>query len=278
MWTWKQLKNTCLLGMGGLFLSLSTCANSQSNSSENFSPRATKNLDKGDVEIVYAFPQDEVFQKIYEVLQETQEFETIADRLNSSYALPKNLTVKFKKCDEANAFYVNSKIEVFYELIQQYVEIFGDNIQSDQDFADEVIYSGLFTFFHELGHAFIDLYQLPITGLEENVADEFAAMMLLAMKDKDAVLAGMEQFDADAEEEEQLKVLPFWDAHGLGAQRYFNIECIIYGSDTEAFANLIRNELPEERAQLCPEDYQRRLRSWKFLLSPYRKKTSTLDI
>lgn len=37
--------------------------------------------------------------------------------------------------------------------------------------------------FHELGHAFISLYDLPITGREEDAVDQFAAI-LLAMGDE----------------------------------------------------------------------------------------------
>lgn len=85
----------------------------------------------------------------------------------------------------------------------------------------------------------------------------------------------MEQFDADAEEEEQLKELAFWDSHGLGAQRYYTVACIIYGSNPEKFADFVtRGDLPQERADLCPEDYQCRERSWNFLLAPYQKGSS----
>ena len=96
--------------------------------------------------------------------------------------------------------------------------------------------------------------------------------MLLALKDNDAVLASLEQFDADALEEAKLGDLPFWDAHGLSAQRFFNVACIIYGSNPSAFAKLAGEiALPAERAQFCPGDFQRRRRSWAILLSPYRK-------
>ncbi|WP_235109449.1 DUF4344 domain-containing metallopeptidase [Acaryochloris sp. 'Moss Beach'] len=195
-------------------------------------------------------------------------------QLNTKFAFSRDITVSFQECGEANAFYdpEQVKIDMCYELLKQYTDILGEDNQSPEAYADEVIYSALFTFFHELGHAFVDQYQLPITGLEENVVDEFAAVMLLELQDDDAVIAGIDQFDVDAEEEEQLQELPFWASHGLGAQRYYTISCIIYGSNPEKFADFVTSgDLPQERADLCPVDYQRRERSWKFLLAPYRK-------
>ncbi|KAI9131308.1 DUF4344 domain-containing metallopeptidase [Acaryochloris sp. CCMEE 5410] len=239
-----------------------------------------KITDQGDLRIVYVQPRDANFNVIYAALQDSLEFSVpqesdgLIAQLNTKFALPRDITVSFQECGEANAFYdpEQVKIEMCYELLKQYTDILGEDNQSSEAYADEVIYSALFTFFHELGHAFVDQYQLPITGLEENVVDEFATMMLLELQDDDAVIAGIDQFDVDAEEEEQLQELPFWTSHGLGAQRFYTVSCIIYGSNPEKFANFVTSgDLPQERADLCPVDYQRRERSWKFLLAPYRK-------
>lgn len=239
-----------------------------------------KLADQGDIRIVYVQPNDANFNAIYEALQNSLEFslpqesDGLIAQLNTKFAFPRDITISFQECGEANAFYdpEQVKIDMCYELLKQYTDILGEDNQSPEAYADEVIYSALFTFFHELGHAFVDQYQLPITGLEENVVDEFAAVMLLELQDDDAVIAGIDQFDVDAEEEEQLQELPFWASHGLGAQRYYTISCIIYGSNPEKFADFVTSgDLPQERADLCPVDYQRRERSWKFLLAPYRK-------
>jgi hypothetical protein len=52
----------------------------------------------------------------------------------------------------------------------------------------------------------------------------------------------------------------------------YNIACIMYGSDSEAFAEIVEDEwLPDERAELCPQEYQQKERSWGTLLAPYLK-------
>lgn len=276
-----------IVALGSMLWATSGCASplikaSPPGSIQTAQVSRQKITDQGDIRIVYVQPRDANFNAIYEALQDSLEFSVPQDKdgliaqLNTKFAFPRDITVSFQECGEANAFYdpEQVKIEMCYELIKQYTDILGEDNQSSEAYADEVIYSTLFTFFHELGHAFVDQYQLPITGLEENVVDEFAAVMLLELRDDDAVIAGIDQFDVDAEEEEQLQELPFWASHGLGVQRYYTVSCIIYGSNPDKFADFVTTgDLPQERADLCPVDYQRRERSWNFLLAPYRKAT-----
>lgn len=278
-WQWGVMIGSILWATSGC-ASPSINAFPQNKSIKIAQVSRQKMVDQGDIRIVYVQPQDTDFNVIYNALQDSLEFSVpqesdgLIAQLNAKFALPRDLTVSFQECGEANAFYdpEQVKIEMCYEFLKQYTDILGDANSSSDAYADEVIYSALFTFFHELGHAFVDQYQLPITGLEENVVDEFAAVMLLELQDDDAVIAGIDQFDVDAEEEEQLQEVPFWASHGLGAQRYYTVSCIIYGSNPDKFADFVTSgDLPQERADLCPVDYQRRERSWKFLLAPYRK-------
>lgn len=286
---WEPKPWQLLLTLSSLLWTSSGCAHAQQlNTSppqqqvQNILNSQPKIPDQGDIRIVHVPPQNNLYEPIAQALQDSLEFSAPQDpdglitQLNAKFALPRDLTVSFQECGESNEFYdpEQVKIEICYELLHQYVDIFGVESPSPNAFTDEVIYAALFTFFHELGHAFVDQLQLPITGLEENVVDEFAAIMLLELQDDDAVIAGMDQFDADAEEDKQLRDLPFWDSHGLSAQRYYTVACIIYGSDPQGFADFVTSgDLPAERAKLCPVDYQRRERSWKFLLAPYRKST-----
>ncbi|MBP0017920.1 MAG: hypothetical protein J7647_10225 [Cyanobacteria bacterium SBLK] len=120
-----------------------------------------------------------------------------------------------------------------YELIDGFITVFEDEIETDEDFENEAIDASLFTFFHELGHALVDLYQLPITGKEEDSVDSFATIILLNVYEDDyGVLSGMFQFDVEAEEEKKaLESLPFWYEHSLSSQRFYDTACLIYGND-----------------------------------------------
>jgi hypothetical protein len=46
--------------------------------------------------------------------------------------------------------------------------------------------------------------------------------------------------------------------------------CLIYGSNPDKFGEVItENELPEERAEQCPDEYRSISGSWNKLLAPY---------
>ncbi|WP_448571921.1 DUF4344 domain-containing metallopeptidase [Trichothermofontia sp.] len=231
-------------------------------------------VDAGDIQINYLPVADATFEAVYTILKDTQTIAEIADAVNSYLALPTDIPVNFMECGEANAFYdpENQEISMCYELIQAYVDIFTDEETSDEDYVNEVINATVFTFFHELGHALVDILELPITGKEEDVVDEFAAIMLLQSGDAGvaATLAGVVQFSVDAEQETELENLTFWGEHSLSSQRFYNIACFVYGSDPDTFSDFVADDfLPAERAQLCEDEYAQKVRSWDILLGPY---------
>jgi hypothetical protein len=74
---------------------------------------------------------------------------------------------------------------------------------------------------------------------------------------------------ADLEKGEQ-KI--YWDEHSLDEQRFYDTICLIYGHDPAKYAYLVTDKtLPEERAELCREDYPKIANSWHQLLVPYIK-------
>jgi hypothetical protein len=60
------------------------------------------------------------------------------------------------------------------------------------------------------------------------------------------------------------------DEHSLDAQRYYNLLCIVYGSDAARFAGIVKADLlPKERADRCPDESHKIIRSWARLLLPH---------
>lgn len=226
--------------------------------------------DEGDLVLDYVEPQDTDYDEIYQILVENSFYEDLLSNLNETYALPTDVFVSFDECGEENAFYdsENVTITICYELIKTYAD--SAHAEYRDDYAQEVIYAGFFTFFHELGHALVDQYQLPVVGREEDAVDAFAAVLMLQAEEENAVIAGMEQFDLDAVYEAEQEELPFWDEHSLSEQRVYNVSCLIYGSDPEGYADFIESGwLPEERADGCEAEYEQAAYSWDTLLAPY---------
>jgi hypothetical protein len=126
----------------------------------------------------------------------------------------------------------------------------------------------IFFIYHELGHALIDLMRLPVFGQEEDAADVLGVVLSETINDEAdneiIMLATADNFAYMAETAAQEGYeLAFWDTHGLDQQRYYTILCLHYGADPDrrqAIAN--DQELPEDRQQSCPEEYQLADESW----------------
>ena len=60
------------------------------------------------------------------------------------------------------------------------------------------------------------------------------------------------------------------DEHALGEQRYFNLQCLIYGTDPEGFAGMVQTgDLTAARAAGCERETRQASRAWVRLLAPY---------
>jgi len=162
-----------------------------------------------------------------------------------------------------------------YEDIDNSLQLFSD----DPDPAAAARRIAVGAFYHELGHMAIDIYELPVTGREEDVADQLSAYWLLEPVDgqvnADYVEAAKDTADwynlASAAPED-LDESSFSDEHTLDQSRAYNFECWIYGSDTQANADIVSDGLlPEDRAGQCEDEYSQLARAWATLLEPHYK-------
>jgi hypothetical protein len=233
--------------------------------------------DAGDFVVRYEATENADYQELEGIFKETRLLEDTVHELNGVFALPSDVPVVLRECGEVNAFYdpETREISLCYELIEHFSEIFMADVQTDEE-AEEagtaVAGATMFTFFHEMGHALIDLYDLPVTGREEDAVDQLATMILLQGGDEGetAALDGANSFVS--EEESELDDLTFWDEHSLDEQRFYNVVCWSYGNNPEGLQSLVDDEtLPADRAERCPAEYARMSRSWDKLLDPYVK-------
>ncbi len=128
------------------------------------------------------------------------------------------------------------------------------------------------TFYHELGHALIDVLDLPVLGREEDAADALSALLIHQIWEEDSANAIIHDtansfliYNSLAEAEGY--DTPFWDEHSLDLQRYYNLICLFYGADPERRAYIVTDyELPPERAERCPEEFAQTEASWDGLV------------
>jgi len=133
---------------------------------------------------------------------------------------------------------------------------------------------------HELAHLVIYEKDVPIVGSVENAADYVAAMALIREEPLDpsqrdraakflrsAASAFAASWDAGATIGSEI---PYWGEHALTIQRYYQIACLLYGSNPVEFASVPRaTGLPPGRAQACVGEYARATRAIDWLMSTY---------
>ena len=151
-----------------------------SKSDFNKSDRNQKE-DSGDFIVQHGTVQNAKYKEIDQQIKGEKVLENAATELNKNLKLPANIYLRTKDCGEVNALYDpnDSSITICYELMEHFYKLFKTNGKTDDQAYDKMFDAVRFVFLHELGHAMIDLYKLPITGNEEDAADRVSAYICL---------------------------------------------------------------------------------------------------
>lgn len=137
-----------------------------------------------------------------------------------------------------------------------------------------VIANTQYTVLHEMGHLIISELKLPVLGKEEDAADQLATIAMLRSKAAspgviEKLLAAADgwlmEWRQDARNRNDQD---YWDVHSLDIQRYYNINCLVYGSNPQAFADWqgsVEDPLPYTRAYRCTDEYRRVARTLRWI-------------
>lgn len=197
----------------------------------------------------------------------------IATELNGVLRIDQTLGLRFAECGEPNAYYDADarEVSVCFELVEWYYEHMADAYDTDEELDDSVAGAFVFVFFHEIGHALVDVLDLPITGREEDAVDQLSAWILLDGAEGDqAVLDAALSFYAASESADMVDEGEYADEHSLDQQRFYNMVCWVYGSDPDGYEHLLEDDyLPAARAERCESEYAQIDRSWTRLLKAH---------
>ncbi|MBA4490257.1 DUF4344 domain-containing metallopeptidase [Paracoccus sp. S1E-3] len=245
-------------------------------------------------------------------------FQSVLDSLADNIALPRDVAVTFKDCGFDNAYWDpdESTVNMCWELIslynRGYEEVSGEESAYLRGADQDTVLTGTtaFILMHELGHGLVSLFQLPVTGREEDVVDQFATLAMLSAdepedtfenRDGRLVLLGAYFFQQLASQPGDLTREIFADEHALGQQRYYDVMCLVLGSDQDAYMPILApglfmvareadenpdnfddervtdwltktdalNILPYERAVRCGDEYAKYSASWDYLLENF---------
>ena len=202
----------------------------------------------GDLVVSYRTADDPAHYGLRSWLADNEDAIIDADSVTCYLALPDDISVVFEACGEANAWYSSAtgRITMCYELADRYTDTLS---QYDTGSAPLTVAGALhWVFMHELGHAIIDIYDLPITGQEEDSADQFATLMLL----KEGRRGAADLLSTALVYGSATGYTPYWDAHSLDYQRYYDMLCLLYGKHhNDDIGASVEHLIPESRAVRC---------------------------
>jgi hypothetical protein len=186
--------------------------------------------------------------------------------------LPRDLHVVVDQCDAVDSFYdaARHRVVLCYELAGFFGLMFERKANVDSSRQLDYALNGMtFTLLHELGHAIIGELDLGVTGGEEDAVDDFAALLLLELKEPGLAVDGAEaMLDLGVLSQGQAR---FSDEHSLSPQRFYNVLCLAYGADPGTVAPVAERYLPRERAVRCANEYRKKRKAWETMTEPYTR-------
>ncbi len=201
------------------------------------------------------------FAAVQEDLRQQRFLENVASALSSGIKLPRQLSFGTAECGSANAYYAPSRAEIVIclELVQFLSNGISKRyarISPPAEIGEMINGAIFFIVFHEIGHALIDVLQLPVLGKDEDAADQIGTFFVLSGQNSPQALAGAFWFFEDRSLNYSRQ--HFSGVHSLGPQRQSNLACWAYGSNPERFGYLKSSPLlPASRVVSCRREFQR---------------------
>ncbi|MPZ41579.1 MAG: hypothetical protein GEU95_26745 [Rhizobiales bacterium] len=228
------------------------------------------------IAIAYETPTNPAHDRLYDLLVEARVLEQIQEIL-SPFRLPKPLPISIEGCDgesDARYLYSETRIKVCYEYLDEiWKDVPTETTTAGVTPIDAIVGPLADVFFHEFGHALIDLHQIPVLGREEYAADTMSAMLMLLLAKDEArrlIMGAAYWYTDDLKTAVTLKPTDFSSVHGTPHQRFFNLLCIAYGANQEMFGDLVgKGYLPEERAEDCKSEFQQAAHAFNLLIRPH---------
>lgn len=222
--------------------------------------------------LIYEDPTNAQEKSIQQTLKKSGAAASVVALINEKFKLPDALNIVFGGKDGPLYDPETNEILIPYTFINEVEKRFiavkyaDTGVTPAQATEDALMH----TLFHEVGHALINMLDLPITGKEEDAVDGLASVLLIEFYEQgqETVISAADLFDLESTDKKTLDEADFWGEHSLDAQRYYASLCHVYGSDPDKYASVLEGtDISDERADLCIEEYETLSRSWFSLLN-----------
>lgn len=248
------------------------CAPADADTDDDDDVPVDRAVDQGDFVVSHEAAVDPYLADWGDYLASLGVLESMAEGINATFALPHDAYVLSGECGMANAFWSpeDDAMVMCHELVADVATAFTESGWGLTE--DQVVGATVNTYawvgYHEMGHALVDLLDLPITGREEDAVDEFSTILFVEAGSGGAAIdAGLYFYlmDDGAHAPSALA-----DEHALGLQRFYNVLCLVYGSAPDQYGDVV-SAFPEmeSRAPRCQDEYEQKVDAWTRLLEPH---------
>ncbi|MEZ8781683.1 DUF4344 domain-containing metallopeptidase [Vibrio splendidus] len=214
--------------------------------------------------IEFSVPQNKAEQQVKKEIQLSGVNDTMLDLSNQFFMFEKPLTIHYGG-DEGPLYDPQThQVLIPYSFYAESLNYFEKN-QYEKEYGKSAqtgaIDTLLHTLLHEAGHAYIEDQKIAILGKEEDAVDNLATILLLNYVEHggDAAISAADMFAFESEDRPEYYDLgEYIDEHSFDLQRYFSTLCLVYGSDPEAYKNLldeVENDYLKDRKEFCVEHF-----------------------
>lgn len=234
----------------------------------------------GEFKPVFTPSENPAYAELAKAIKDTRLLEDLAAGLNETLILPTDVLITFADCGQPNAFYTpeHKAVIMCYEFVVDFAETLTPIYDNETDLYDAIFGTTMFFFYHEVGHALVDVLDLPITGRQEDAVDQLSTLILLALDDPGsepvggpAILsAALWFFQTWQKMEASGMSQTYFGEHSLTPQRFFNLACWTFGSNPDLYSWVVQDGmLPSDRAQQCPGELDRFDKAWGTLMDKH---------
>lgn len=186
----------------------------------------------------------------------------VSDEVSHHLSLPKKINYSFSDCKHGSSFFdlrEDVSVGLCYSKLSDISEQMRKKSETETEENKEIaqIEVAKYFLYREVGKVLVNLLRLPVVEVEEE-KDEFAVWFFALNNKCDNALYASRYFSSVA------------GSRSGDSRRFFNIACLVYGSDPANYAYLVSDDiLPAKNLSSCVQAYQQVDKRWRKLLQPY---------
>jgi hypothetical protein len=221
--------------------------------------------------IQYEEPQNGKQQRAKDAIKDSGVIEKIAEYINTNLQLPEPMTLRITANGSDEARYDNKTrtIEIPYGLWSECHTCF-EKEYSDKDVGnilDELCKAVVaYSIYRELGHAFVDVYDLSARKYADTATDEFAVLMLIDSfhSGRDMALIAGDYLVLRDKQRYKVADKGLISKLVLHNTRVLAAYCMAYGvlPDEELKQEMLELKISEKRLEQCIVDAESKVAEW----------------